>query len=225
MARRNPVTRYRATVETTRGHVHTVDVTAHSPADALAQLRRRFPGATYELAGGEAWLVSNPPRRTLTTPERHQLKVARATLTMSDAGALIMGGPTKAEAREIIYRLTGKRPQEDPRARSRPRHNPRSAAWPVFREEGTYIDGAFGQDHAVVVMVDLLRQVVDGDPKGVAAPEAANLVRQYDEGDEAFTDFPDEWLDEATAILNDETDDAHAFEWDAGDLVLVRVTE
>ena len=51
-------------------------------------------------------------KRQLTVPDRHQLKVARQTLKYSDAGALIMGGPTKAEAREIILRLTGK-PTDD----------------------------------------------------------------------------------------------------------------
>ena len=45
--------------------------------------------------------------RTLTMPERHQLKIARATLRMSDVGARIMGGPSKEEARKIISRLTG----------------------------------------------------------------------------------------------------------------------
>ena len=45
-------------------------------------------------------------------PERHQLKIARRTLEMSDAGALIMGGPNKAEAREIILRLTGRKAKE-----------------------------------------------------------------------------------------------------------------
>jgi hypothetical protein len=44
----------------------------------------------------------------LTIPERHQLKIARDTLKMSEAGARIMGGPNHAEAREIIKRLTGK---------------------------------------------------------------------------------------------------------------------
>lgn len=45
-------------------------------------------------------------RNELSVPERHQLKIARATLKMSDAGAAVMGGPSKAEAREIIRRLT-----------------------------------------------------------------------------------------------------------------------
>lgn len=49
-------------------------------------------------------------RRYLTIPEQHQLKIARRTLELSDVGALVMGGPTKAEAREIIKKLTGKVP-------------------------------------------------------------------------------------------------------------------
>ena len=32
----------------------------------------------------------------------HQLKIARATLKMSDVGARIMGGMTKDEARELL---------------------------------------------------------------------------------------------------------------------------
>ena len=40
--------------------------------------------------------------------DKHQLRIARDTLRMSDAGALIMGGPTNAEARAIIKKLTGK---------------------------------------------------------------------------------------------------------------------
>ena len=50
--------------------------------------------------------------RELSVPERHQLAVARKTLTYSDAGAKIMGGPTKEEAREIILRLTGRPAKE-----------------------------------------------------------------------------------------------------------------
>lgn len=35
---------------------------------------------------------------------RHQIAIARRTLEMSDAGALIMGGMTKEEARAILNR-------------------------------------------------------------------------------------------------------------------------
>ncbi len=45
----------------------------------------------------------------LTVPQKHQLRIAYDTLKMSDIGALIMGGPSKAQAVEIIERLTGKR--------------------------------------------------------------------------------------------------------------------
>ena len=51
-------------------------------------------------------------RRYLTVPEQHQLKIARRTLTYSDEGAKIMGPPSKAEARQIIKKLTGKMPKE-----------------------------------------------------------------------------------------------------------------
>lgn len=47
-------------------------------------------------------------RPTLSVFDRHQLKIARDTLKMTDAGALIMSGMTKNEARAVIKRLTGK---------------------------------------------------------------------------------------------------------------------
>ena len=45
----------------------------------------------------------------LSVPEKHQLKIARDTLKMSDVGARIMGGMTKEEAKQVILRLTGKK--------------------------------------------------------------------------------------------------------------------
>lgn len=35
--------------------------------------------------------------------KKHQLKIAKDTLKMSDVGAFIMGGMTKDEAREILF--------------------------------------------------------------------------------------------------------------------------
>lgn len=58
-------------------------------------------------------------KRKLSVPEQHQLKVARRTLEMSDVGARIMGPPTKAEAREIIKRLTGRAAKENPTSKSK----------------------------------------------------------------------------------------------------------
>lgn len=52
--------------------------------------------------------------RHLSVPEKHQLKIAISTLKMSDAGARIMGGMTKAEARAVIRRLTGRVIRENP---------------------------------------------------------------------------------------------------------------
>ena len=44
-------------------------------------------------------------KRKLTVFEKHQLKIAKQTLKYSDVGALILGGPTVAEAKRIIDRL------------------------------------------------------------------------------------------------------------------------
>lgn len=41
-------------------------------------------------------------RSSLSVPERHQLKIAKDTLKMSDSGAKIMGGMTKKEARTFL---------------------------------------------------------------------------------------------------------------------------
>lgn len=46
-------------------------------------------------------------KRQLSVPEKHQLRIARDTMKMSDAGARILGGPNKEEARAIIIKLTG----------------------------------------------------------------------------------------------------------------------
>ena len=40
--------------------------------------------------------------KIMDTFKRHQLRIARDTLNMSDAGALIMGGMTKYEARAFL---------------------------------------------------------------------------------------------------------------------------
>ena len=38
----------------------------------------------------------------LTTPQKHQLKIAKDTLKMSDAGAKVMGGMTKNDAKKFL---------------------------------------------------------------------------------------------------------------------------
>jgi hypothetical protein len=48
-------------------------------------------------------------RRTdLSIVDQHLLAIAQATLRMSDAMVAVMGNMTKAEAAEIVQRLTGK---------------------------------------------------------------------------------------------------------------------
>lgn len=37
--------------------------------------------------------------------DKHQKRIAKDTLKMSDAGASIMGGMTKEEARQVLQRL------------------------------------------------------------------------------------------------------------------------
>ena len=48
--------------------------------------------------------------KNLSVPDKHQLRIARSTLKMSDVGARIMGGMTKVEAVAIITKLTGRAP-------------------------------------------------------------------------------------------------------------------
>ena len=44
-------------------------------------------------------------KKQLTIPEKHQLKIAKATLKMSDVMARVMGGMTKEEAKGIVRKL------------------------------------------------------------------------------------------------------------------------
>lgn len=51
----------------------------------------------------------NPYPKRLTVPEKHQLRIAKDTLKMSDAMAGVMGGMSKEEAREVIKQLEAKK--------------------------------------------------------------------------------------------------------------------
>lgn len=51
-------------------------------------------------------IESTSTKRKLNVPEKHQLKIARSTLKMSDAGAIVMGGMTKEEAKKVIKKLS-----------------------------------------------------------------------------------------------------------------------
>ena len=47
--------------------------------------------------------------KSLSVPEKHQLRVARKTLKMSDEAIFILGRPSKEESKAIILRLTGRK--------------------------------------------------------------------------------------------------------------------
>jgi len=53
----------------------------------------------------EAEDVDEAIRKNLSVPEKHQLKIAKSTLRMSDTGALVMGGMNKEEARAFLKRI------------------------------------------------------------------------------------------------------------------------
>jgi hypothetical protein len=46
--------------------------------------------------------------KNLSVFDKHQLKIAKQTLKMSDVGAKIMGGMTKEEAKNIIKKFSSK---------------------------------------------------------------------------------------------------------------------
>ena len=82
-----------------------------------------------------------PPGRSLSVPERHQLRVARDTLKMNPAMSGVMGGPSRAEAIDIIERLTGKRPV-DPHASARSEGPTRSLAGPALSDKVGWANSA-----------------------------------------------------------------------------------
>lgn len=44
-------------------------------------------------------------KQKLNMFEKHQLSIARKTLNLSDAGAFILGGPTKIQSRAFIDKM------------------------------------------------------------------------------------------------------------------------
>jgi alkanesulfonate monooxygenase SsuD/methylene tetrahydromethanopterin reductase-like flavin-dependent oxidoreductase (luciferase family) len=104
--------------------------------------------------------------RRLSVPERHQLRVARQTLRMSDAMVGVMGGPNKSEAREIIRRLTGKYVRNPLRRRgSRARYRHMKLA-----RKSRFARGSF----RVKVLGRRGKKLIIGCPKG-----AWDRIRKY----------------------------------------------
>ncbi len=88
-------------------------------------------------------------RRQLSVPERHQLKIAMDTLRMPDAMANVMGGPTKAEAREIIFRFTGRTVKENP-AKRRTKKTKAKTYYVVTDNEGAWLTETPSKKDAIV---------------------------------------------------------------------------
>jgi len=75
-----------------------------------------------------------PFQRDVAT--RHMINIAIKTLKMSDAGALVMGGPTKAEARATLERYGIPRPNEDMETAYAERHTGLFSREPIFDSTG-----------------------------------------------------------------------------------------
>ena len=50
-------------------------------------------------------MAKRKKRVPMSVPDKQQLRVSRQTLRYSDAGAKVMGGQTKAEARAFIAKM------------------------------------------------------------------------------------------------------------------------
>ena len=75
------------------------------PAKRARIIKKLLPKAKRLLGkkGAKDWLrVTSKAVVNPTVPEKHQIRIAKDTLKMSDAGARIMGGMTKEQAREIL---------------------------------------------------------------------------------------------------------------------------
>ena len=89
---------------------------------------------------------------------------------------------------------------------------------------GTWIDGAFGEEHAVEKMArDLLPTVARRSSDEELRDAAQELIDEYE--DELEEEDWSEWLDDATEVVQDATEPGLTWEWDAGDFVLTQDVE
>jgi len=88
--------------------------------------------------------------------------------------------------------------------------------WYTEADLGSWVDGAFGSEHAVQKMEEMLDEL--------GTQYADNLVKELEEiADldlEEASDAYDEWLEDATTALQEETEPGLVWLWDAGDLIL-----
>jgi hypothetical protein len=126
--------------------------------------------------------------RGLSVPDRHRLRIARDTLKMSDAGARIMGGMTKDEAREVIYQLTGVIV-----AKENPRRNPEAyfERFTIKMPNAAVFEmsGAGAADEFVAYWASRIKRPAAVTPEALAAE-----LREYGAWDpDELSDDADNW--------------------------------
>lgn len=100
---------------------------------------------------------------------------------------------------------------------------PKESDWPSslpFGEDhtGTWIDAAYGPEHATQKLVGMLETVAELKHGGQRMP--VKLDALITELEDANPDEISEIQDEAVEVLQDNTREGYSWEWEAGDLIL-----
>lgn len=116
---------------------------------------------------------ANPPRRRVSDPAvRHQIKIAKQTLRMSDVMARVMGGMTKDEARQVLRQYGIKYSENN-------RTNPQTLDAFTKKHLATWLDRAYlyGADkrHAKKIILAILKREPDLLAEGKSWPEILRM--------------------------------------------------
>ena len=133
-----------------------------------------YTGEEYEWQHKKSARFLKNPKRKLSVFDKHQLAIAKKTLTYSDVGAKIMGGPTKVEAREIIKRLTGRTPRENPRKRNTSVYVPPQGAETGFQVSASDISNFNPKDRKIRIVK--YPRVPKHNPKAMTTQRAGNIL-------------------------------------------------
>lgn len=90
------------------------------------------------------------------------------------------------------------------------------------QDTGCHIDGAFGEGHALRKMAALLRTL---PPDPAVSALLAEYARTLGDDTEWLDGGAQEWLDDATNVLQANTEDGLIWTWYAGDLILTTESE
>lgn len=94
------------------------------------------------------------------------------------------------------------------------------------KDIGQWIDGTFGDEHTVNKMQDMLGDVADETGgKGYAGATAELLIAELEDERDGEDFDVQEWLGDATDVLQHATASDLTWEWDAGNLVLMQGVE